>query len=251
MIMFRLILKIFAWILLVASLGFTGWFAWSQWSRVSCQSISVHIIQGSPRFLQESDILELIKNTDPSLLGKKLNQINTETLERKLEKVENIRTVQIFRRIDEKSFRFTGKLVVEIEQRTPVVRIKTAEFDYFLDREGVKIPISPKFTVRVPVVTGSVTTEFAVKDLLPFAGFVWNDPFWKAQIEQIFVKENQEIVVIPRIGDHLIEFGTADNYAEKLRNLKAVYRQGFSKTSWEKYKTINLKYKNQVVCTKS
>ncbi len=249
--MFRLILKIFAWILLVASLGFTGWFAWSQWSRVSCQSISVQIVKGSPRFLQENDILELVKNTDPTLLGKKLDLINTETLERKLEKLENIRSVQIYRRISEKSFRFSGKLIVEVEQRTPVVRIKTAELDYFLDKEGAKIPISPKFTVKVPVVTGSVTSDFAVSDLLPFAGFVWGDPFWKAQVEQIFVKENHEIVVIPRVGNHVIEFGTAENYQEKLRNLKAVYQQGFSKTSWEKYTIISLKYKNQVVCTKS
>ena len=201
--------------------------------------------------MQEDDILELVKKADNSIFGKKLKQINTEALEQKLRAVENISNVEIYRKIEGKSLRFTGKLVVEIEERIPIVRIKTGESDYYLDREGIKIPASDKYTVRVPVVSGTITSEYATRELLPFAGFIYSDPFWKAQIEQIFVTPKKELLVVPRVGDHLIEFGTTGNYREKLRNLKAVYQQGFSKTGWDKYKTINLKYKNQVVCTKS
>ena len=249
--MLKTILKIFLWLLLFGFLGFTGWFTHQEMSRVSCKEVSVRIIEGSPRFLQEDDILELIKKNDNSIFGKKMNQINTEILEEKLQTVENIRNVEIYRVISGKSFSFKGKLIFEVEQRNPVARIKTNEVDYYLDNEGKKIPISEKFTVKVPVFSGTVTNEFAVKELLPFAGFIYSDPFWKAQIEQVFVKGNNELLVIPRVGNHLIEFGAPDNYQEKLRNLKAVYQQGFSKTGWDKYKIINLKYKNQVVCTKS
>ncbi|HBL73700.1 MAG: hypothetical protein A2W90_13195 [Bacteroidetes bacterium GWF2_42_66] len=249
--MLKTILKIFLWLLLFGFLGFTVWFTTQELDRVSCQEVSVRIIEGSPRFLQEEDILELIKKTDRSIFGKKLNQINTEVLEEKLRTVENIRNVEVFRVISGKSLQFKGKLVFDVEQRNPVVRIKTNEFDYYLDKEGIKIPISDKFTVKVPVFSGTVTSEYATKELLPFAGFIYSDPFWKAQIEQVFVKENNELLVIPRVGDHLIEFGTPENFQEKLRNLKAVYQQGFSKTGWDKYTIISLKYKNQVVCTKS
>ncbi len=249
--MFKTILKIFLWLLLAGFMGFTVWFTSSELKRVSCQEISVRIIEGSPRFLQEDDIMELIKKTDNSIFGKKLNMINTEALEEKLRTEENLSNVEIYRKIDGKSLRFKGKLIFIVEQRNPVVRIKTNEFDYYLDKEGVKIPISEKFTVKVPVISGMVTSEYATTELLPFAGFVYSDPFWKSQIEQVFVKENNELLVIPRVGNHLIEFGTPENYQEKLRNLKEVYQQGFSKTGWDKYTIINLKYKNQVVCTKS
>lgn len=249
--MFKIILKILAWMLLFAFLGFTGWFTAQEISKVSCQSVAVHIIQGSPRFLQEDDILELVKNADNTIFGKNLKLINTEMLERKLMEVESIRKVEVYRKITGKSLKFSGKLVVEIEERNPIVRIKTNDFDYYLDCEGVKIPVSSKYTVKVPLLSGSVTPEYAAKELLSFAGFLYSDSFWKAQIEQVFVKPNMELIVVPRIGEHLIEFGTSENYKEKLRNLKAVYQLGFSKTGWDKYKTINLKYKNQVVCTKS
>lgn len=82
------------------------------------------------------------------------------------------------------------------------------------------------------------------------ADFVNKDQFWRAQIEQVFVQENGELLVVPQVGDYLIEFGTPEDYTLKLRNLKAVYQQGFKNLGWNKYKTISVKYRNQVVCTK-
>ena len=59
------------------------------------------------------------------------------------------------------------------------------------------------------------------------ADFVNKDDFWRAQIEQVFIQQNGELLLLPQVGDYLIEFGTPDNYELKLRNLKAVYQQGF------------------------
>ena len=40
-------------------------------------------------------------------------------------------------------------------------------------------------------------------------------------------------------------------YEEKFEKLKMFYTEGLNKTDgWNKYSTINIKYKNQVVCTK-
>ena len=77
-----------------------------------------------------------------------------------------------------------------------------------------------------------------------------NNPFWDAQIEQIYVTENNEIELIPRIGDNLILLGKIDNFEQKLENLQCLYEQALSKVGWNKYDTINLKYNNQVICSK-
>jgi cell division protein FtsQ len=46
-------------------------------------------------------------------------------------------------------------------------------------------------------------------------------------------------------------FGEAKDFEEKFEKLKTFYTEGLNKTDgWNKYSTINIKYKNQVVCTK-
>ena len=41
-----------------------------------------------------------------------------------------------------------------------------------------------------------------------------------------------------------------DHFEEKLANLRLFYEQAIPKMGWEKYSIINLKYRNQIVCTK-
>ena len=137
-----------------------------------------------------------------------------------------------------------------MEQRTPIMRIKSEQADYYMDAEGVRIPVSGNYTARVLVVTGHVTEQFARNELIPFVQYITNDEFWNAQIRQLYVQRNNEVVFVPTIGDHLVELGTVEGFEQKLRNLNAVYRDGFRQTGWDKYKTLNLRYRNQVVCIK-
>jgi len=83
--------------------------------------------------------------------------------------------------------------------------------------------------------------------LLPFILFIKNNEFWKAQIEQVHIEKNGDVTLVPLVGDHLIEFGKLDNYQAKLRNMKAFYSQVLAKNNWNKYKTLSLKYNNQIV----
>jgi len=64
------------------------------------------------------------------------------------------------------------------------------------------------------------------------------------------VNEANEFELIPRVGAHLILFGSIDNYERKFRNLKIFYEQGLNNIGWNKYEKINLKFDNQIVCTK-
>ena len=76
------------------------------------------------------------------------------------------------------------------------------------------------------------------------------DEFWKAQIIQVKVLENGELELIPRVGNHTILLGTTDELELKFKKLKIFYEKGLSKTGWNEYSQINLKFDNQVVCTK-
>jgi len=86
-------------------------------------------------------------------------------------------------------------------------------------------------------------------DIYKIAKFIHNDEFWNSQIEQIYIKNN-EYELIPRVGSQIILFGGVEDFNKKFVKLKALYKQGFSQVGWNKYKIINLKYSNQIICTK-
>jgi cell division protein FtsQ len=88
-----------------------------------------------------------------------------------------------------------------------------------------------------------------IYDLYRVSKFISNDDFWRSQIVQLYVNNNREIELVPRVGSQTIIFGQSDDLDNKFRKLKAMYR-AFNEIGWNQYKTINLKFKDQVICTK-
>ena len=190
-------------IFIVISLAFSS----GRLSKINYSEMVVSIAKDSPRFLGEEEIERMIHKADTKLLEKKLNEINTEQLEDALKKVAAIKNIEIFRRITGTDMDFKGKLLVEVEQRNPILRIMNDHEDFYLDREGVRIPASSVFTAKVLLVNGHLDEKYAREQLLPMVIFINENEFWKAQIEQLQVKTNGEIILAPLVGDQLIEFG--------------------------------------------
>jgi cell division protein FtsQ len=247
---FKKIAVIFGWLCLAGAVGFTIYFTYSQKEAVRCQSIVVFISPDSPRFIDEEGIIDMIEKSGEPIIGHRLLDINIEQLETKLNTFTTLKDVEIYRKIEAHGLSFNGKLVINVGERTPVLRIKNANEDYYLDMEGIKIPISSKYIERIVIASGAFPDETIKNNLLKMANFVNKDEFWRALIEQVLIQPNGELLLIPQVGDYLIEFGKPDDYVLKFRNLKAVYQQGFKSFGWNKYKSISLKFQNQVVCTK-
>ncbi len=233
-------------ILAILTLAFSS----EKLSKVKCNELTVVIPDDSPRFIDEAEVTRLVKQADPKLFEKKLDEVNADVLENKLRKVPAIKNVEVFRHISGDRMDFKGDLIVEVMQREPLLRVVEGQTDYYMDDAGVIIPANPKFTALVMLVTGNVDEKFVRKGLIPLVEFIEGDDFWRVQIKQIDVNASGELAMVPLVGDQLIEFGEPDNYREKFRNLKALYDQAFNRWGWDKYKKISLKYKDQVVCTK-
>jgi len=249
----KVVKKIFivlGWLLLIGGIGATIYYAWMQREAVRCQEIVVNINPNSPKFLDEHEIIDMIEKSGEMIVGNRLSAININKVETKLNSSSSLANVQVFKKVESKGLSFKGKLVVSLDERTPIIRIKNSTEDYYMDMEGNKIPTSAKYVERIMIASGTIPNPETQASLLKMADFVNKDEFWKAQIEQVFVQANGELLLLPQVGDYLIEFGTPDDCALKLRNLKAVYQQGFKNMGWNKYRTISVKYRNQVVCTK-
>jgi cell division protein FtsQ len=102
--------------------------------------------------------------------------------------------------------------------------------------------------------TGDIDHTYATNTLLPFGNYIQDNAFWDSQIEQIHVirdKNNRLIVqLVPRVGEHIVNMGTIDNFEKKLKRLKTFYKKAIGTVGWNKYETIDIQYDNQIICTK-
>lgn len=191
-------------------------------------------------FLKTSDIENTLRRLHVKPEGKPLSGINTYEIGKALEENPIIRDARCYKTPD-------GTLRIDVYQRNPIMRVFGLTGNYYIDEEGVLLPAANKFTAHVPVASGYVTKEMAKTDLHRFALFLQNNSFWNAQIEQIYIRPNGEAELIPRVGSHTILLGNFQNFEKKLDNLLTFYREGLNKKGWNVYKSINLKYENQVI----
>ena len=106
------------------------------------------------------------------------------------------------------------------------------------------------YYAHVIVAGGYLGQLDSLSQLVTLAEWIEKDDFWQAQIEQIYVEEHGEFILVPRVGDHVIELGNLEFLEEKFNNLHALYTKGWELREWNLYEKVSLKYKGQVVCTK-
>lgn len=195
------------------------------------------------QFISTEDVRQTLVESKIKIKGRTISRIKTEEIEKILfQKNPVIKRIDCYKTP-------SADISIDVWQREPIFRVYGAA-NYYVDATGSFLPVSPKFVAYVPIVTGAVNKQFAATKLKDFVLYLRKNEFWNAQIEQIDVDSVSELVLIPRVGDHEIELGTIDGYEQKLDKLKTFYLDGLNKIGWGNYKSISLKYKNQVVCTK-
>lgn len=209
-----------------------------------CRGVFVEIRDSaSLSFIKGPEIKRLLERENVNPVGNTMKNIQLDRLEALLRKQPRIKRAECFKTPN-------GNVGIVILQREPVLRIMTQGQGFYIDSDGEIMPVSSEYTAYVPVATGSISVNLAKNGLYDFAMFLRKHKFWNAQVEQIYVDSNEEIELVPRVGDHVILLGPLENYEYKLEKLYSVYEKGFSRTGWNKYRTINLKFDNQVVCVK-
>lgn len=221
---------------------------------VDCTTVKI-LIPGADNFIEREEIDAILSQNFGRLVGKNLGEINIQSIEERLVANPYIANVKVFVDMD-------GTLKISIRQREPVLRvINAAGQDFYIDKSGLKMPVSPNFTADVLVANGNIMEPFSgrnekigtktLQDLFNTAVFIKADTLWNAQIEQIFVNENSDIELVPRVGNQKIIIGNADNIETKMKNLLIFYKKAMPKVGWETYKSINVKYMNQIICEKN
>ncbi|WP_235524156.1 cell division protein FtsQ [Pedobacter sp. Hv1] len=249
----KAIFKGFAWLVCLAGVVVLMSFISIKKKEVKCTKVEI-LIPGADNFIEREEVDLILKESQGVLVGRNLERINIHQIEKSLKANPYIAFAKVYADMD-------GIVHIEVKQRQPVLRIlNAAGQDFYIDSNGLKMPMSPNFTANVLVATGNILEAFRGKvdtlltplaaDLYKTALFMKKDTLWNAQIEQVFVNDKQDIELIPRVGNQRIILGNADSLETKMNNLLAFYKQAMPLVGWNAYKTINLKYTNQIVCEK-
>ena len=201
-------------------------------------------------FIDKKDVLDILQKVNGGKLeNKPIRNFDLASMETALQKDKWIRKAELF-------FDNNDVLQVKVSEREPISRIfMESGASFYMDSTLKRLPLSDKFSARLPVFTNfpadikplSKKDSSLLKQIRLLSEYIISHPFWMAQVEQIDITPAVTFMLVPKLGDQLIDFGSADNYQQKFDNLLTFYKQVESKAGWNMYSTIDVKYIGQVI----
>ena len=194
------------------------------------------------KFVNKKMVSSIVLSTYDSLENRSKNAIDISLLEKKIRKMSSVANAEVYVDIE-------NQLSVKVDQRNPIGRIVSSNYNCYLDLDGNKMALSSIYTANVMLIDGEVT-ENNLKEIYSLITYIRNDEILKKQLVSVNVDKNNEYKFRTRKGNQVIEFGKSENIEQKFDKLLIYYRKTVSDFGWERYRKINLKFANQVVCTK-
>ncbi|NND50859.1 MAG: hypothetical protein HKN54_00535 [Flavobacteriaceae bacterium] len=178
-------------------------------------------------------------NEDLTKVPKEILDLNG--LETALNSNPMIKTAEVYLTVN-------GEVRADVEQRKPIARVST-NASYYIDDEGLFMPLSENRSARVPLVTGYIYKN-DLGNVYKIAKKIHDDEFLKTQIVEIRQNQDKSISLKIRALDFEIFLGQLDHLEKKINNLKAFYQKAKKDKMLSNYSKVNLQFENQVVCTK-
>lgn len=213
------------------------------------------------RFIDAAEVRRIVLADGDGVIGRAVGDLELAALEKRLRDLACVSDAAVYHTLD-------GVLHVQVWQRLPVVRVINADgTSFYIDRDGWSMPPSESYTPRVLVVTGAldepyrtgehlVTASDSLRaatrsdEVLALARVIVGDPFWNALIDQAVALPDGTFELLPRIGGHRVAIGDGTDLERRLAKLRLFYQQGIPQTDWRRYARIDVRFADQVVCTK-
>lgn len=145
---------------------------------------------------------------------------------------------------------------INVTRRVPVARIFRSDGEsYYIDSTLHTMPLSPDYTYYTTVVTNApiIRNDSAGRALkgqvVALCRRINADSFWCAQVSQIAIDSNRTFEIMPVVGNQKVIFGDTSRMEEKFANLFTFYTNVLNRIGWDKYETLDLRYRGQVVAS--
>jgi len=193
-------------------------------------------------FITHETVNKLLIEKNQSVQKLQKVTVDLNKLENSLDHYSLIEKSEVFISID-------GVLKAFVKQKSPIARVFNENGSFYFDYQGNKMPLSENFTARVPLVSGAINDENS-KDLIELFRIIYDDDFLKKNIIGIEILPTGATMMSNRNYSYKIDFGRTINVESKLKNYKAFFQKAEADRSLIRYKKINLRFTQQVVCTK-
>jgi len=216
-----------------------------------CTSIKV-MVAGKETFIDHNDISEIIRSRFGEVVGRLLHEIPVQQMEESLRELPYVFSAEMYADMD-------GVLQVAVRQREAMLRVISRNGqEYYIDTKGVKIPVTLKYVPHVPVANGYIAEGYGraldsirtplLRDLVEIAEHTRRDALWSRQIVQLYVNQDRDIEIVPRVGTQQLLLGDARNLRGKLDRLEVFYREILPKVGSDAYRRVSVKYEGQIIC---
>lgn len=220
-------------------------------SRRHVQGIEVNIRYGSaPKIIDGQTVVDSITAAIPTIYAVLVKDVDRAMVADAASRVPYLKDVSA-------SVSVSGKVVVRATQRRPIARLFYGANELYFDEEGAIMPVSKVGDCDVLVTGGDFVEPLRVdslnnqmQSLLTVARFLDDKRQYKGLVDQVYIERDGDMIMVPKLGDHVIELGPAEDLDNKFANLMTFYRKGMPRAGWNTYTKISLKFRNQVVCTK-
>jgi len=192
-------------------------------------------------FITHETVSKLLIQNQQSVTNKAKDIIDLNGLENALTSNPMIKEAQVFIDVE-------GKITAEIEQKKPIARVST-NASFYVDDMGSYMPLSTNYTARVPLITGTVYKN-QLANVYTIARKIQQDDFLKKHVVEIHQNDDKSIDLKFRLNDFIIQLGSLNALDKKINNLKAFYQKAMKDKTLDNYSVVNLKFDNQVICTK-
>ncbi len=247
--------KVFYAVLIVGLMGLSVGL-WKHHSEQKVKDFRVTIVNSDLKFCTQESIFNELKRA--KLLPKakeKIGNIDLKKIEFCVEQNPFVKKAEVIALLD-------GSIEAKITQRQPILRvINTQNEDFYIDSDSLKMPIGKHFAANVLVATGTIAEKAdnrpVVHDsigsptllkLNRLAHFIAKDSTLNAVVVQINATEKQEFEIISRYASPIVLLGDSHGLEEKFDKLLLLYRHHKAVTHLQDFTSINLKYKNQIIC---
>ena len=154
----------------------------------------------------------------------------------------------------------SNKLIVDLVQYQPIARLVFEnKKDFYIDLHGNIFPTSTKFSERVLLIHTDDNINYDLKNInstdygkkiFTMINYIINDTFLSKIISEIDINYDKNIIIYPQVSKQKIIFGYPEQIDVKFDKLMLFYKKVLPAKGWNTYKTVNLKFKNQIICDK-
>lgn len=235
------------WLLLALLLSYVvAMFVWARVQAANhiCNGIDI-VIEGSNQVsaVTPDGIREVLAGYPKPIQGQPLHSINTYDIAGYLHGINSFESVDCM-------ITSQGNLRLKVTPMVPTIRVFDGAESYYVNKDGKTIAAIPGFHVDVPVVTGRFSPTLRPEIVMPLVRYMEADSLLKNLVSMIHVRDRSNIILIPRLKGHVINFGDTNRLDEKRRAIYTAYTKILPYKGWDAYDTISVKYRGQIVATR-